>query len=84
MSLNAERQFLRQLISLKDNVANVDNSLRTNHLDEFIGRSAVAETNDFFKGQCSNLDDSLRTNHLDNFRHRSTIAVTTDFLTGQY
>ena len=27
-------------------------SLRINHLDNFKHRSAVAETTDFFKGQC--------------------------------
>ena len=53
MTLDAEVQFLRQLISLKDSVAKVEDSLRTNYLDNFGHRSSIAETTDFFNGQCS-------------------------------
>ena len=60
--------MLRQLICLKDDAAKVNNPLRTNHLDDFRHRSAVAVT--------TKVDDYLRTSH---FRHRSAVAETTDF-----
>ena len=63
-TLDAELKLLRQLISLEDNGADVVDSLRTNHLDDFRHRSAIAETHiDFFKEQWGKVHDSLRTNH---------------------
>ena len=56
------------------------NSLRTNHLDDFRCRSAIAEELSFLKRQCIIVDSSLRTNNLDDFRHKSAIAKTTDFI----
>ena len=44
MTLDAEMLLLRQLISLNDNAAKVDYSLRTNHSGSFRCRIAVVET----------------------------------------
>ena len=83
MSSKAEVQLLRQLISLKDNAANVDDFLRTNNLDDFRHRSATAATTDFFTRQWGKVQDSFRINHSDEFRTRSVTAEKTDFFKGQ-
>ena len=64
-------------------MAKVHNSLRTDYLDDFRCRSAVAETTDFVEGNHGKVDDCWRVNHLDDFRHRSAIAATTDFFNRQ-